>query len=57
LASNSQRSTWLCLPNAGIKGLSHHSPANTVFIKKKKKKKNSILLDHKVHLSTSQWIN
>lgn len=31
LASNSQRSTCLCLLNAGIKGLCHHYLANFFF--------------------------
>ncbi|XP_052589853.1 mitochondrial import inner membrane translocase subunit Tim23 isoform X2 [Peromyscus californicus insignis] len=33
LASNSQRSAWLCLPSAGIKGVRHHRPANCVLFR------------------------
>ena len=32
-ASNSQRSTYLCLPSAGIKGVRHHHPAKVQHFK------------------------
>ena len=32
LASNSQRSTCLCLPSAGIRGVCHHYPVKYLFV-------------------------
>jgi hypothetical protein len=34
LTLNSQRSTCLCLPSAGVKGMCHHRPAEIITIKR-----------------------